>query len=77
MRDILVRRVPTAVINGLKRRAARSRRSLQQQIVDILAGATGYDRMPAEIAARIRARLFRTGRKFTDSTPLIRKDRGR
>jgi len=75
--DILVRRVPAPIVKALKRRATRHRRSLQSEVVDILATAAGSDRTPAQIAARIRARLRATGRTFTDSTPLIREDRDR
>lgn len=77
MPDILVRRVPAPIVNALKRRAARHRRSLQREVVDILATAAGAERTPAQIAARIRARLRGTGRIFADSTPLIREDRER
>ena len=77
MPDILVRRVPSPIVNALKRRATRHRRSLQREVVDILTTAAGSDRSPAQIAARIRARLLKTGRTFTDSAPLIREDRER
>ncbi|MHB8732419.1 MAG: FitA-like ribbon-helix-helix domain-containing protein [bacterium] len=75
--DILVRRVPASIVNALKRRATRHRRSLQSEVVDILATAAGSDRTPAQIAGRIRARLLRTGASFADSTSLIRGDRQR
>lgn len=77
MPDILVRRVPASIVSALKRRATKHRRSLQREMVDILTTAAGSDRTPAQIAARIRARLLRTGRTFTNSAPLIREDRER
>lgn len=77
MPDILVRRVPASIVRALKRRAARHRRSLQREVVDVLTTAAASKRTPAQIAARIRARLRRTGRTFTDSAPLIREDRER
>jgi antitoxin FitA len=75
--DILVRRVPAPVVRALKRHAALHRRSLQREVVEILTTAATSDRTPAQIAARIRARLLATGRTFTDSAPLIREDRER
>lgn len=77
MPDILVRRVPAAVVKALKRRAAMHSRSLQREVVEILTTAAASDRTPAQIAARIRARLLGTGRTFADSAPLIRSDRER
>lgn len=79
MADLLVRRVPEHVMKSLKQRAVRHRRSLQQEVMAILefAAAAPDGRNPAEVAAAIRARLARSNRRFTDSTPLIRDDRAR
>jgi plasmid stability protein len=76
MPDILVRGVPERVVRALKQRAALHRRSLQREVVEILTTAASSG-TPAQIAARIRARLLATGRTFTDSAPLIREDRER
>jgi plasmid stability protein len=79
MTDILVRGVPESVLGALKERAARNRRSLQQEVLGILEtaahepeGHTG-----AEVAAAIRRRLTASGRQFEDSVPSLRDDRAR
>jgi len=79
MADILVRNVPESVIATLKLRAASNRRSLQQELLEVLEEAAdqGVSQTPAEIAHRIRTDLARKGITFTDSTPLIRDDRRR
>lgn len=79
MADLLVRRVPSAVVKSLKRRAVRHRRSLQQELIAILESAAeqiGTD-TAAQVAATIRTRLSRAGRRFTDSVVSIRQDRKR
>jgi len=77
--NLLVRGVPQHVFEILKRRAANHRRSLQQELVEILEQATEQPAAPtaAEIATAIRERLANRGIAFTDSTPLIREDRER
>jgi len=77
--SLLVRRVPDPLVKSLKRRAARHRRSLQQELVSILESAVGTPAglSPAQVAAAIRTRLARTGRTFGDSAHLIREDRQR
>ncbi len=79
MADLLVRNVPESIAEALKRRAAQHRRSLQQELLSILEASARESRArsPAEIAADIRSRLARSGRTFSDSTPLIRQDRDR
>jgi len=79
MANLLVRNLPQAVVASLKRRAAQHRRSLQQEVAGILEQAA---REPTRedavrVAQMIRARLARSGRRFSDSTPLIREDRER
>ncbi|MBI2908255.1 MAG: hypothetical protein HYX92_11460 [Chloroflexi bacterium] len=79
MADILVRDVPEKTLEALKARARRHRRSLQQELVQVLE-ATAEEtppQSPSEIAAAIRAKLSRTGRVFSDSVELIREDRQR
>ena len=77
--DVLVRRVPEALIKSLKRRAARHQRSLQQELMTILESAANEstDQSTARIASAVRARLSRSGRTFSDSAALIREDRRR
>lgn len=79
MPDLLVRDVPQGTVEALKRRAARHRRSLQQELLGILETSAEEPQVksPAQVAATIRARLAKTGRTFTDSAPSIREDRER
>jgi plasmid stability protein len=77
--DVLIRNVPEATLAALKERAGRGHRSLQQELLGILQAAAEEQvaPTPAEIAARIRARLAASDRTFSDSTPLVREDRER
>jgi plasmid stability protein len=79
MPDVLVRGVPQVTLDALKARAAEQQRSLQQELLRILEGAAqeAAGRDPAAVAAAVRARLARPGRRFSDSTPVIREDRER
>lgn len=79
MPNLLVRDVPAHVVETLKRRAANHRRSLQQEMLEILEQATEQSptMTAAEVAAAIRERLTEKGIAFTDSAPLIRADRER
>jgi len=78
MPDILIRDVAERTLEVLKRRAAQSGRSLQQELamaLERLAAARVTD--AAQVARRIRRRLARSGRKFSDSVAAIRADRRR
>ena len=79
MPDVLVRNVPQHTLEALKRRAAQHRRSLQQELHILIEAATtpSPERTPAQVARTIKERLARTGRTFSDSTPLVREDRER
>ena len=79
MASLLVRDVPAHVVDGLKRRAAVNRRSLQQEMLEILEQAAGQPTpaTAAETAKAIRKRLAEKGIGFADSAPLIRADRER
>ena len=79
MADLVVRDVPEHVVRSLKRRAARRRRSLQQELVSILESAAEepVGLSPAQVAAAIRNHLAQTGRTFSDSARLVRGDRQR
>lgn len=78
MPDILIRDLPAEVVESLKARAERSKRSLQQELrlaLERLAEETTID--PAKLAERIRERLEGKYGGFEDSTKAIRKDRAR
>lgn len=77
--NVLIRDVPERVVETLKQRAANRRRSLQQEMLEILEQAAEQptSMTAAEIATAIRERLSESGRKFEDSTSLIRADRER
>ncbi len=79
MADLLIRRVPEAVVKSLKRSAIRHRRSLQQELVAILESAADEDARgtPARVAATVRMRLSRARRRFADSVVSVRQDRSR
>jgi len=77
MANILVRNVPTAILNVLKQKAKVSRRSLQQEIISVLEESAIMDVEQAdEVAGRIRKQLQASGKTFSDSTELVREDRG-
>ncbi len=76
MKVITVRNVPDTIHEGLVRLATSNRRSLQQQILQILESACERDVGSVMDRARsIRTRL--TGRDLGDSVKEIRKDRER
>jgi plasmid stability protein len=79
MAQILVRNVKPKTIARLKKRAAASGRSLQSEVVTILdqvADEPRADRRKlAGMLEEFRARF--KGRKFSDSTKLLREDRCR
>jgi plasmid stability protein len=79
MPNVLIRDVPASVLDALKQRSERHRRSLQQELRGILEeAASSTDLQTAvEIAAAIRSRLAASGRTFSDSVDLIREDRER
>jgi plasmid stability protein len=80
MSQILVRNINPRTLRRLKKRAAAGGRSLQNEVKTILDRAA-QEKEPLDPAAalaladRVRG-LFR-GRKFSDSTPLVREDRDR
>ncbi len=79
MADILVRDVPKSVLDALKARARRNRRSLQQELMHVLEATAerAQGQSPSEVAAAIRAKLARKDRIFSDSVELVREDRQR
>ena len=79
MPQLVVRNVPEHVVEALKRRAARHRRSVQQEMLEILERVSEEPTAltAAGTAVAIRARLGEKGIRFEDGTPLIRADRER
>ncbi len=75
MPDILIRGLDERTVEQLKQRAKRHGRSLQRETRLILENAAGMSVAEAlENARRWRKKL---GRRFEDSTDLIREDRRR
>ncbi len=78
MAQVLVRNLDDKVVARLKKRAERQGRSLQAEVKTILEEAAKEETGDFwEAAERIRERLKRSGRKFSDSAALIREDRDR
>lgn len=78
MAQVLVRNLNERVVARLKKRAANRGRSLQAEVKFILEEAAKEEATDFWKAAdRIRERLKRSGRKFSDSAALIREDRDR
>jgi len=76
MPDILIRGLNPQALKRLKTRAKRHGRSLQSEARSVLENAAGAG--ADEVAAMLDGwkRRFR-GRRFSDSTDLIREDRNR
>lgn len=78
MPDLLIRNVPGEIVEALKKKAAESRRSLQQELLIIIEKAAREDKVKnAEYATLIRERLAAYGKEYTDSADLFRADRNR
>jgi plasmid stability protein len=78
MAQVLVRNLDEKVVSRLKKRAEQRGRSLQAEVKMILEEAAQQDYTDFwKSADRIRERLKRSGRKFSDSAELIREDRDR
>jgi len=76
MAQLLVRNLNRTVVERLRRRARRGRRSLESEVRAILEQAAQADMASARtLANRIRTRL--RGRRFSDSAALVREDRDR
>ena len=77
MAQVLVRQLDDKIVDRLKKRAKEHRRSLQSEVKSILEDAVpDYERAWKRIDS-LRLRLKRSGRKFSNSAVLIRKDRDR
>jgi plasmid stability protein len=74
--QILVRKLPDAVVERLKARARRNRRSLEAEVRAILADSVAKDKAAfLERAAAMRAQL--AGQPHTETWRLLREDRDR
>ena len=76
MGQVLVRNLPTEVVRKLKLRAKRHRRSLQEELKEILEDAARQNAKDVQAKVNEVRKLF-AGRKFGDSSELIRQDRAR
>lgn len=73
MAQVIVRHLDNDVVDALKQRAKRHKRSLEQELRDILMSAAKPTRSEAlELADAVRARSLP---QHTDSTELLREDR--
>ncbi|MBM4132263.1 MAG: Arc family DNA-binding protein [Nitrospira sp.] len=77
MAQVLVRQLDDKVVERLKRRAMEHGRSLQSEVKTILEEAAPDYEAAWQRIERFRNRLKRSGRRFSDSTELIREDRDR
>jgi antitoxin FitA len=76
MARVLIRDLDDRVVDSLKARAARNRRSLQAELRMIVERAAATEMIESRrVAARIRRKL--SGRKHSDSAALLADDRRR
>ena len=76
MAQVVVRGLEAEVVEGLKRRARLSGRSLEAELRLVLRQAASEDFTSARAAVEGVRAMF-AGRRFPDSTELIRRDRSR
>ena len=77
MAQVLVRQLDDKVVERLKKRAKEHGRSLQSEVKTILEEAVPDYEDAWKRIARLKDTLNRSGRTFSNSTPLIREDRDR
>jgi len=76
MGQVLVRNLHAQVVRKLKLRARQHRRSLQEELKEILEHAAQQN--PTDARAKVNhVRKMFAGRQFSDSSDLIRRDRAR
>ena len=76
MAQVLVRNLNAKVVSKLKTRAKQHRRSLQEELKEILEQAAGEN--AKDVLAKVNeVRQLFADRNFGDSSALIRKDRAR
>jgi plasmid stability protein len=76
MAQVVVRGLDAQVVEKLRQRAQRSGRSLEAELRLVLKQAASEDFVSARAAVE-RVRAMFGGRRFTDSTKLVREDRDR
>jgi plasmid stability protein len=76
MGQVLVRNLPAEVVKKLKSRAKHHRHSLQEELKDILEQAAEHNVKGVQAKINKVRKLF-AGRKFSDSSDLIGRDRTR
>lgn len=77
-KNILVRNIDEDVLEKLKKKAAANNRSLQEELKELLEMHAGPDIKEVRRMARESIRRYKAeGKKFSDSTKDIRKDRER
>jgi antitoxin FitA len=76
MGQVLVRNLATEVVRKLKIRGQQHRRSLQEELKDILEQAARQNAKDVQAKVNQVRKLF-ADRKFSDSSDLIRQDRAR
>ena len=74
MSQVLVRNLPIEVVRKLKMRARQHGRSLQEELKNILEQAAQQNKKDVQAKVNEVRKLF-AGRKFSDSSDLIRQDR--
>ena len=76
--NVLIRDLDKKTVEALKKRAGDNSRSLQAELKEILQEAAAVDWQRTWAAAdHIFEELRRSGRKFPDTTALLREDRER
>ena len=76
MRQVLVRNLRASVVTRLKLRARQHRRSLQEELREILEHAAKQNTAATRASVDQVRKMF-AGRTFHDSSELIRRDRAR
>jgi plasmid stability protein len=77
MANVLVRDLDETVLDRLKKRAVRNRRSLQSEVQLILAHAADEHKPLSDLEVARRIRTSIKNRNQTDSVELLREDRAR
>lgn len=79
MANLLIRNVQTKTVEALKKRARMRKRSLQQELLNLLEKSvdSGDNTRAYEVAEKIKNKLTVSGRNFSDSVDMIREDRDR
>ena len=76
MGHVLIRNLHAQVVRKLKLRAGQHRRSLQEEIKEILEHAAQQNLADARAQVNQIRKMF-AGRRFSDSAELVRRDRAR